>query len=198
MGNESLCFVEFGSESAKAKALLETDALIVRGALRARIPFGEMKEVQAVKGALTFGWNDRDVRIHVGDDAAKWAEKIRNPKSVADKLGIKAGQRITVLGDLGSTFLEGRGANVSSRLRLETDIIFLAANDRKDLDRLPRLRESLAPAGAVWVIRPKGIESIRETDVMSSAKAAGLVDVKVVRFSDSHTAEKLVIPVAKR
>jgi len=29
-------------------------------------------------------------------------------------------------------------------------------------------------------------------------KAAGLVDVKVVRFSDTHTAEKFVIPLASR
>ena len=30
---------------------------------------------------------------------------------------------------------------------------------------------------------------------MSAGKRAGLVDVKVVSFSDTHTAEKFVIPV---
>jgi len=34
--------------------------------------------------------------------------------------------------------------------------------------------------------------------VIAAAKEAGLVDVKVVRFSDTHTALKLVIPVARR
>jgi len=33
---------------------------------------------------------------------------------------------------------------------------------------------------------------------MAAGKHAGLVDVKVVSFSDTHTAEKFVIPVAKR
>lgn len=33
---------------------------------------------------------------------------------------------------------------------------------------------------------------------MAAARAAGLVDVKVVRFSGTHTAEKLVIPLIKR
>ena len=33
---------------------------------------------------------------------------------------------------------------------------------------------------------------------MKAGKAAGLVDVKVVRLSDTHTAEKYVIPVSKR
>jgi hypothetical protein len=34
--------------------------------------------------------------------------------------------------------------------------------------------------------------------VLAAGKQAGLVDVKVVSFSDTHTAEKFVIPVAKR
>lgn len=33
---------------------------------------------------------------------------------------------------------------------------------------------------------------------MKAAKAAGLVDVKVVRFSETHSANKFVVPVAKR
>jgi hypothetical protein len=33
---------------------------------------------------------------------------------------------------------------------------------------------------------------------MKAGKTAGLVDVKVVRFSDTHTAEKYVIPVKDR
>ena len=39
---------------------------------------------------------------------------------------------------------------------------------------------------------------IAESAVMAAGKAAGLVDVKVVRFSLTHTAEKFVIPLAKR
>jgi hypothetical protein len=45
---------------------------------------------------------------------------------------------------------------------------------------------------------PKGSDAISERDVMTAGKAAGLVDVKVVRFSDTHTAEKYVIPAGKR
>lgn len=33
---------------------------------------------------------------------------------------------------------------------------------------------------------------------MAAGKAAGLVDVKVVSFSPTHTAEKFVIPVKDR
>ncbi len=50
----------------------------------------------------------------------------------------------------------------------------------------------------MWILRPKGRKEITEGDTMSAGKRAGLVDVKVVSFSDEYSAEKFVIPVAKR
>ena len=70
-----------------------------------------------------------------------------------------------------------------------------------ELRRLERLKRSLKPAGAIWVIRPKALPSgtkVSERAVMAAGKAAGLVDVKVVGFSATHTAEKFVIPVKDR
>jgi hypothetical protein len=201
VGNEALCRVEIGGEAADAKALLETEELIVRGALRAKIPFREAKDVAAEGGVLRLRWNDRDVRVHVGREAAKWAEKIRHPNSVIEKLGVKPGQRVSVIGTVDEAFLadlEKAGVDLSRRQRRDSDIIFFAANARDELTRLDDLREALTPAGAIWVLRPKGGGAITESDVMAAGKAAGLVDVKVVRFSDTHTAEKFVIPVSKR
>ena len=54
------------------------------------------------------------------------------------------------------------------------------------------------PDGAIWVVRPKGRQEITEQDTMAAGKAAGLVDVKVVGFSETHTAEKFVVPLARR
>jgi hypothetical protein len=39
---------------------------------------------------------------------------------------------------------------------------------------------------------------LSERRIMNEGKAAGLVDVKVVAFSPTHTAEKFVIPVKHR
>jgi hypothetical protein len=95
-------------------------------------------------------------------------------------------------------WLPRRGANVSPRLRKGSDLILFAANRAQDLNELARLKTYLKPRGAIWVIRPKGVAAITERQVMSAAKAAGLVDVKVASFSPTHTAEKLVIPVGLR
>ena len=50
----------------------------------------------------------------------------------------------------------------------------------------------------MWVVYPKGRTDPSEVDVLEAGKAAGLVDVKVARFSETHTALKFVIPVARR
>jgi len=52
--------------------------------------------------------------------------------------------------------------------------------------------------GVLWTLRPKGSPDLTESEMMRAGQAAGLVDVKVVSFSDLLTAEKFVIPVAKR
>ena len=48
------------------------------------------------------------------------------------------------------------------------------------------------------MVYPKGQKHICEADVMAAGKAAKLVDIKVVGFSETHSALKMVIPVARR
>jgi len=200
MGSESSCRIEVDGVAGDGKVLLETDELIVRGAMRLKIPFRDIREVSASDGALHVRWDDHHGRFDVGAQAAKWVEKIRNPKSVIDKIGVKAGQAVSIVGGVEAEFvnlLKKRVGNVSSRLR-KADVIFFAASSRQDLSKLATLRDHLTPAGAIWVIRPKGTREITDGDVISAARAAGLVDVKVVRFSETHSAEKFVIPKDKR
>ena len=136
----------------------------------------------------------REPEIYVRKGAAA-------PTPLLDKLGVKPGQRILALGKLDTDFiaqLKGAGADVSTRKRPENDLIFLDAPERETLWKLGPLQQHLKRDGAIWTIRPKGVKQITERDVMEAAKLAGLVDVKVAKFSDTHTAEKLVIPVAQR
>ena len=201
MGNEASCVVEYDGTSGEAKALLETDELIVRSPFRVKVPFSEIRQIDADDERLRVRWGSHALSLAIGREARKWAEKIRNPKPLAEKLGVKSGQKISLSGKLDAKFMEElqkRGADVAARVRRDSDIIFVAVNSREQLDRLVGIRESLSADGAIWVIRPKGIDSISDRDVISAAKAAGLVDVKVARFSATLTAEKLVIPVKDR
>jgi hypothetical protein len=120
-------------------------------------------------------------------------------KSRSQKLGIKAGQSVLLVGVTDAHFLaevQGCGARITRTGAL--DLIFCLVETRAALQTLPELAKRLKRDGALWTLRPKGSPHISESDVMKAGKAAGLVDVKVVRFSDTHTAEKFVIPVKDR
>jgi hypothetical protein len=202
MGAEAKCTLTFGKTKADGKALLETDALIFRGGdVRLSVPYKQMSAVEATPDALRVTFPGGLAVFAIGAAAPKWAAKILNPPSLLDKLGVKASHNVLVLGVKDAGFvreLEGRAARVSSRVSGELDIVFYAAETRAALDKLEPLQKHLKRDGAIWVIRPKGVAAITEGDVMKAGKAAGLVDVKVARFSDTHTAEKFVIPVKRR
>jgi len=126
---------------------------------------------------------------------------VRYPRSRMEKLGVKMGHRVTVLGVADPDFLaelKERGADVSPRRRAGSDIIFVAMTSRADLRRLDALRRSIKPEGAVWVIWPKGRREFREDDVRAYGPQAELVDVKVMAFSETLSGLKMVIPLAKR
>jgi hypothetical protein len=203
MGAEARCTLTFGKTKAEGKALLETDALIFRGGdVRLSVPYSQMSAVEAKAGALKVTFPDGTAVFAIGDAAPKWAAKILNPPSRLDKLGVKPSHVVLVLGVKDEHFvaeLEARGARVLTKAGAKpADIIFYAADTRAALDKLGPLQKHLERDGAIWVIRPRGAVTISESDVMNAGKAAGLVDVKVARFSDTHTAEKYVIPVARR
>jgi len=120
-----------------------------------------------------------------------------------DKLGIKPGLRVAVIGvddDLLLSELRARTDElVIGMPRTRRDVIFYAAETRESLGELERLRERIVHAGAIWVVSKKGKErSVNDTDVIAAARRVGLVDNKVVSFSATHTALRLVIPLALR
>jgi hypothetical protein len=188
MGAEVDCRATIDGVEREGRAYLETDHILFRGSdSRLKIPLVGLK-VAAVDGRLEAG----AATLHLGSNAAKWADKIQNPKSLLDKLGVKPGLNIAVINVRDETFLPAQ------RLKQNADLVFLGVETPDELGRLKAIRAKLAPAGAVWIIYPKGSKTIPEKDVMQATKAVGLVDVKVAAFSKTHTAIKAVIPKLER
>jgi hypothetical protein len=203
MGAEAVCTAAFKGRTAEGKARLETDVLQFRSAgLRLSIPFREMSSVTARDGTLSVTSPAGTASFSLGGAAAKWAEKIRHPPSRLAKLGVKPAWRVSAIGVDDQEFLkelEDAVALISiGRVVKASDAIFFGARRETELMRLEKLKASLAPNGALWIVRPKGRPEISERAVMRAGHAAGLVDVKVVSFSPTHTAEKFVIPLKDR
>jgi hypothetical protein len=123
-------------------------------------------------------------------------------KPLVDKLGVKEGQRVAVVGLDDPTFVGQvleRGADVQvGRRRVGADLMVVGVEGRRDLLRLRTHREFIAKDGAIWVVWPKGSPAVNENDVRDAALEAGLVDVKVVSFSPTRSALKLVFRLRDR
>ena len=129
-------------------------------------------------------------------------------KPLLDKLGVKPGMRAAVIGIDDASFLEALGVRTDITLGeapAGTDIVFLGAEEPADVERLAELRELIARDGAIWVVNPRAVKGrsaaagaalttgFNSNHVMRLGLEAGLVDVKIARFSDTHTATKFVI-----
>ncbi len=203
MGTEATCTARFNGKTTNGKAQLESETLEFRGPdVRVSIPFKQMTQIAARGGALTVRFDRGTLSLTLGDAAKTWAFKIQHPRSRLDKIGVKPDWRASALGIDDRTFLEELERAVAQlsigRALRNSDAIFFGATREAELARLGPLKASLTPNGALWVIRPKGRPEISERAVMAAGKKAGLVDVKVVGFSPTHTAEKFVIPVRDR
>lgn len=120
-----------------------------------------------------------------------------------DKLGVKPGMRVALIdvddADFTAQLAERTHDVTLGRPLPHTDLIFLGADGTDALARIGVLRSALVPTGAIWVVSRKGKSAtLRDVDVIDAAKSVGLVDNKVVSFSGTHTALRLVIPVALR
>jgi hypothetical protein len=130
---------------------------------------------------------------------------------VLDKLGVRPGMRVAIVGRFEDDDEEPDDGPFAARLAErtadvtvgepapDTDLVFLAADSSAELEDLGRLRARIRPAGAIWVVSRKGrAATLRDVEVIAAAREHELVDNKVVAFSARRTALRLVIPVALR
>ncbi len=203
MGNEANCVVRTNGKKVQGKALLETSEIIFRSEpLRLKIPFAEIKSIKAVDGELRVQCASGAIVFEIGPYAQKWAHKILNPKSRMEKLGVKPGAKVTVIGKLEAEFekeLEEVSPDLARGVIARgTEWIFLIADTQKGLAQATNIAKVMKGPVALWIVYPKGRKDLSENDVLTIGRKAGLKDVKVVSFSPTDTALKFVIPLDKR
>ena len=205
MGNEANCRVRLGLRKARGKALLETSELFFRSednSVRWKAAFSDIKSVKAMEGRLQLETADGPAIFELGANAEKWCEKILHPKTRMEKLGVKQGASVCLLGEFDKDFLAELSSCTktvfSGKITGTPDWIFVSAVSSKDLAELAKTTKGLKGSAALWIVYPKGKKQITENDVLAAGRQAGLKDVKVVSFSPTHTSLKFVIPVAKR
>src|SRR5262245_63574025 len=107
MGAEATCKATFKGQSSSGKARLETDVLQFRGGdLKLSIPFKAIEKVGSCKGVLSVTFAGGTATFELGAASTKWADKIKNPPTRLQKIGVKPGWRASAIGVDDESFLD--------------------------------------------------------------------------------------------
>ncbi|MFI4950987.1 MAG: DUF3052 domain-containing protein [Caulobacterales bacterium] len=193
MGKEATVQAQLADGPDEGRLQYEPPKLVFKGRER------RAYDAQALNGVAADGADlvlADGSRFTLGErQAASWLDAIVNPKGRMDKIGVKPGMRVAVMGVADpalSAELAERGA-VPVKELTDLDLLFYAADGAAELARIEALVPMLAEKGALWIVSRKGsAATVKDVEVMAAAKAHGLVDNKVVGFSDTLTALRFV------
>jgi hypothetical protein len=133
-------------------------------------------------------------------------------RSFIDKLGLRPGQSVCLL-DVPQDFVDEKLAGALDGCRVgralgghgQTDLVIVWPQGENGLaDLFQRLRASVAPDGAVWVVIPKKEAARRRgarldfEAVQRAALPTGLVDNKVLSFGDEEYGVRFVVRRTER
>jgi hypothetical protein len=146
MGDEAACVATFKGKKTRGKARLESETLEFRAPeIRLSIPFKQIRKVTARGGALAVVSAGGTVSLALGDAAERWASKIQHPRSRLEKIGVKAGWRVSAIGVDDDQFLKEVGDRIAhlsvGRVLTGNDAIFFGATDAAQLSRLAALKK---------------------------------------------------------
>jgi hypothetical protein len=192
MGREAIALCTWQGQSAEAKVLLESQEIILRGGIKARIPRGTITAFVAEGEALSVTAPEGTLVAQLGaKEAGKWAEALARPApSLASKLGIGGEKPAFLLGETDDEALLDALAGHHRVDRAEQSAVIVAL-----IDGVASLDEALELAGEhalmLWCIYPKGKSAVfGDTAIRSHLRAAGWMDNKSCAVSEQLTATR--------
>lgn len=197
MGRESECECELNGTSRRVKALIEPPDLILRGEIRRRLPFVELKQIRADGEKLCFTSGSETYALRLGNEIVqKWIKALTTPPpTLAKKLGISADSVVRMIGAVDDDALQAALSSAKEVAGKNPDLILARVNTPEELAHaLSATAKQLAARVPIWFIYPKGRgHALNENDVRSTALAAGIVDTKVSAVSPVLTGLRFVL-----
>src|SRR5262249_6944344 len=144
MGYDASCTIRVDGQTARGTAWLEHNNLLFRGPFRLAIPLNEIISATAQDGWLRVRFGKRVAELEIGQVAEKWAKRITNPPSRLEKLGVKPGMHVILIGIKDAAFeaeLSARGTTIVKRAAAgaAADLVFFAIDRVQSLGRLTSL-----------------------------------------------------------
>ena len=166
--------------------------MILRGGLRKRIPFNEIKQVKALSDRLRFIVGGETVELFLSSKAAaSWAAVLTSPPpSLARKLGITSTTIVRTIGDIADRALISALAEAAEISAQNAALIVAHVDSPESLHQtLNQARAQLSKAVPIWIVYAKGKgHAIDESAIRSLLRANGMMDTKVASVSATLTA----------
>lgn len=125
-------------------------------------------------------------------------------KDVTDKLSLKPGHAVRIVGNADPTLVQKVRAKVGRSLITgaeKADVILYWPKSADEITAtLKKLKRAIVPNGGIWVISAKrdGTPYLPDALLIPRGLAAGLVDNKICSVSEMQTAMRFVIRRAER
>lgn len=202
MGREALIEYQAGRERAMVRAHLDSQALTLSGAKKLTVPLAEVRKATAKAERLTVETKSAKFTLALGEkEAAAWAKKILNPPTLADKLGIKPGVALLLIGELVPEIAEAAAAAATVQCMTTiaaaktalaaAGIATLTLEPASAAKQIAAAAKALGPKTALWLVYRKGTKPNGD-DIITLARKAGLKDTKVARISETHAALRFI------
>ena len=194
MGREAEGHVVWRGESGAVKALLESDAIHLRGDVRAKLRRDSLQSWRVEGEDLCLSSENKALVLTLGaKEAAAWVRALDKPlPTLAQKLGLSDTVRGAVVtrGPVPEPVLAALAEN-SAALPEGAGLLVAVLHGPDDLD-LARL-SALSAGLPLWCIHGKGRgAAIGETVVLQVFREAGWVDTKTCAVDENWTALRFV------
>ncbi|MCX7889866.1 MAG: hypothetical protein N2422_09100 [Rhodobacteraceae bacterium] len=179
MGRESEAEARFRGASGRVLALLEPDEVILRRAIRARIPRATLAGWRAAGAELVLETPEGPLVLVLGEaEAAAWARALDRPAPrLADKLGIGPAAPAFVAGDAADPALAAALEGARAAAPEAAAAILAVIADAAGLAAALALAAA-HPALPVWCVHPKGRVPVGEAAVRAAFRGMGWIDSK--------------------
>jgi hypothetical protein len=130
-------------------------------------------------------------------------ERDYSHRSTVQKLGVKEGERIEVVGDVGPGLRDGVKSAIGRGLVRAGELdgaIVLVENLDEAKEALVRYRTRIKESGYLWVItRKRGHDRyLDQMQIVPVAKRIGMIDNKTCSIDDERSGIRFVVPRALR
>lgn len=130
-------------------------------------------------------------------------ERDYSHRTTVQKLGVKEGERIEIVGDVGPGIRDGVKEAIGRGLvragELDGAIVVVESMDEAK-EALVRYRARIKDSGYLWIVtRKRGHERyLNQMQIVPIAKRIGMIDNKTASVDDERSAIRFVVPRALR